>query len=282
MLNSRLHIFLLLLLCSCSNHVALPIDPEDIEPSITHSPEVTRELVETVFPTNTAHSFTTKLAPTEIPPTNLTPTVAITSIPELPMCSPIQGFALEDLPRIISVGYRPPPKGQDDRHEGVDFCFYTWKDLGSIEGKIVQAVLPGRVAAALNGTFPYGSFVIIETPGDSIPQGLRETLEMKVDESLYTLFAHLQDQSLKVELDEEVLQCQALGSVGRTGNTNAPHLHFETRIGLSGARFIGMSNFINSATSEERKNYRIWRISGLYNHFDPMDLLRWGIEFSAQ
>jgi len=139
-------------------------------------------------------------------------------------------------------------------------------------------VLSGWIAAALDGTFPYGSFVIVETPADFIPPDLRTALKMDSDESLYSLYAHLQDQSLKVRLGQEVSSCQILGFVGRTGNTKAPHLHFETRIGPQGARFMGMSNFVDSATQEERKNYRIWRIGGLYNHFDPMNLLSYGLE----
>ena len=201
-----------------------------------------------------------------------------TGAPSFSLCSPIEGFPLVDLPRIISVGYHPPPKGQDDRHEGVDFCFYRWKDLGSIEGKGAQSVLSGWIAAALDGTFPYGSFVIVETPAALIPQDLRVELKMGFNESLYVLYAHLQDQSLKVHLGQEVSSCQILGFVGRTGNTKAPHLHFETRIGPPGARFEGMSNFVDSTTEEERKNYRIWRIGGSYNHFDPMNLLSFGIE----
>jgi murein DD-endopeptidase MepM/ murein hydrolase activator NlpD len=150
--------------------------------------------------------------------------------------------------------------------------------LGAIEGKNVQSVLTGWIAAALDGTFPYGSFVIVETPGYLIPPDLRIILKMSPDESLYTLYAHLQDQSLKVHLGQQVSNCQVLGSVGRTGNTKAPHLHFETRIGPPGARFTGMSNFVDSATDEERKNYRIWRIGGAYNHFDPMTLIMYFIE----
>ena len=214
---------------------------------------------------NAPSFFTSQLTPSK------------TSIPPLEMCSPIGGITLRDLPHIISVGYLPEPKCSYPQHMGVDFCFYQWNDLGSIEGRSVQSVLSGWIAAALDGTFPYGSFVIVETPADRIPQSLRKTLKLDSDESLYALYAHLQDKSFKVHLGQEISACQILGSVGRTGNTYAPHLHFETRIGPPGARFIEMSNFTEFATDGERKNYRIW-VAGSYDPFDPMNLLTYGIE----
>jgi len=282
MWRMRLIFLLIFLLCACSDRVMLSTFTPINSPPSPHSPMTMRNSTEIQLPTSTIIALPTKFVPAAKLTSTRPPTALTIDTRAFLMCSPIEGFLIKDLPKITSVGYHPPPKGQDDRHEGVDFCFYQWKDLGPIEGKNIQSVLPGRVAAALEETFPYGNFVIIETPGDLIPRDLRETLNMNIEESLYTLYAHLQDLSLKVELDEEVTNCQTLGAVGRTGNTYAPHLHFETRIGLSGARFTGMSNFTDFATMEERKNYRIWRISGLYNHFDPMILLSWGFVSSSQ
>ena len=65
----------------------------------------------------------------------------------------------------------------------------------------------------------------------------------------------------------------AFNEVGRSGNSIIYHLHLETRIGPSDARFDSMSAFLDSASAEDRENYRKWRTSGEFRHFDPMDLL---------
>jgi murein DD-endopeptidase MepM/ murein hydrolase activator NlpD len=70
--------------------------------------------------------------------------------------------------------------------------------------------------------------------------------------------------------------CQAIGKVGKTGNTEAAHLHFEARTGPPGVQFAGMSYFTDEATKEEKRNYRWWRLSGDFLHFDPMDLFKYG------
>jgi len=61
--------------------------------------------------------------------------------------------------------------------------------------------------------------------------------------------------------------------VGMSGNAGVPHLHIETRIGPAGARFSGMRFYDTLATQQERDNYLLWRTSGVYRHFNPMDLL---------
>jgi murein DD-endopeptidase MepM/ murein hydrolase activator NlpD len=199
--------------------------------------------------------------------------------PEFQICSPLYNILREDLPRLVSEGYHPPPRSRpDDRHHGVDFAYYHWKGSGPIASTGVQAVLAGRAAMALEGTFPYGDVVIVETLETQLPEELRAALGLPPGQSLYLLYAHLQEGSLGVRLGEAVSACQVIGAVGRSGNTDANHLHLETRIGPPGATFSGMSAFTETATDEEKRNYRLWRISGKYQHFDPLKLLLYGLE----
>jgi hypothetical protein len=57
-----------------------------------------------------------------------------------------------------------------------------------------------------------------------------------------------------------------------SGNTDIPHLHLETRLGPAGTVFESMRFYSTSATIKEMENYVLWRTSGVYRHFDPMDL----------
>ena len=205
------------------------------------------------------------------------PTITLTPTAVFQICSPLPAVALRDLPKVVSDPYTGPPPGSDQRHEGTDFAYYRWKEGGAIRGTPVQAVLAGKVAMALANTFPYGNVVIIETPRDLLPGDLVERLEVPADRSLYLLYAHMEEAPL-VSLGDEVSACQPIGAVGSSGNAIAAHLHLETRTGPPGVVFLGMSRFVDDATPEEKENYRVWRVSRQFLHFDPMLLLMFGIE----
>lgn len=225
---------------------------------------------------NTAINSATPTPVTPSPNPTLTntprPSFTPTREPEFRLCSPIAANTLEELPKIVSSPYKPPKERSDERHHGVDFSYHRWKNRGSILGVGVRAALAGRVAAALEETYPFGNLVMVETGAEALPPGLIEVLEIPPGESLYLLYAHL-DQPPLVALGDEVPACQLLGAVGRSGNTQVAHLHFETRIGPPGATFLGMSRFVEGVTPMEVANYNLWRVSGTFEHFDPMLLL---------
>jgi len=231
---------------------------------------VTTQPEETVTPnpvqTTYSPSQTNRTTP-DIPLTNQETESIISFI-----CSPLKDIKITELPKIISCPYNPPPEGKDDKHQGVDFAYYHYKDQETILGEKVQSIMPGKVAASLSDTFPYGNFLIIETPYISLPTSIITSLGIAEDESIYSLYAHLNTQPY-VNLGESVEQCQSIGEVGQSGNTEASHLHFETRIGPPNQTFTSMSCFVKEATVEERANYRRWRTSGTFRHFNPMDLL---------
>jgi murein DD-endopeptidase MepM/ murein hydrolase activator NlpD len=205
------------------------------------------------------------------------PVATETSVPSFHLCSPLNGFPRDKLDKIISDGYKPPPPGSDDRHQGVDFVFHRQAgEQRNILGVSVQAVLFGTVAAAVHDSFPYGNLVIIETPYWHLPKDLVEELGIEPTESLYHLYGHLQGD-LRVELGQRVTCCQVIGTVGASGNTEAPHLHLETRIGPIGQLFPVMSAFSDGVTGEQRANYVLWRTSMVFQHFDPMRLMGYGL-----
>ena len=187
------------------------------------------------------------------------------------ICSPLAFQTLNELPEIVADPYDPPAPGHEERHHGVDFSYYRRGDRLSIMGEGIRSVFPGRVAAAVLDEYPYGNMVIVETPGEDLPAWLADKLQVDAGESLYLLYAHM-DQAPLVELGDSIEACHPLGEVGKSGDFNVEHLHLETRIGPVGTTFDGMAYYHTRTTPEERANYELWRTSGVYRHFDPMVL----------
>ncbi len=237
-------------------------------PTRTITPSPTKPMAEgTPPPLSRKYPFEGDLG-LELPLSTSSPTPASWKV-----CSPLQGYPRDRLNKIVSAPYDPPPMGSDDRHQGVDFAYHSLAGVqGSIEGVGVQSVMPGRVAASIQDSFPYGNVIIIETPYTLIPTPIVQEVDLQPGFSIYTLYAHLQEK-LEVTLGEDVSVCQLVGYVGKSGNTAAAHLHLEMRIGPASVVFEGMSAFVPGVTPEERANYMLWRMSGTFLHFDPMRIL---------
>ncbi|HEX7556279.1 MAG TPA: M23 family metallopeptidase, partial [Leptolinea sp.] len=160
------------------------------------------------------------------------------------------------------------------------------------------AVFPGKVAMADSVEKPpYGFAMIIETPLNSISQNLIQAIHIPTQpigttinnklncpdtskdiwettsKSLYTLFGHMISAPI-VKPGEDIQMGQTIGYVGNSGYSTAPHLHLEMRIGPSGVTFSNMGHYDPITTEEDRHNYCNWRVSGVFQMFDPMDLFR--------
>jgi murein DD-endopeptidase MepM/ murein hydrolase activator NlpD len=108
---------------------------------------------------------------------------------------PIQGGTVEHIFRSFGLG-----------HAAIDI---TWE---GITGTPVLAAADGVVVLSRYNYYGYGHTVIVEH-GDG----------------LHTLYAHCAE--LLVEHGETVTQGQPIATVGSTGRTVGPHLHFEVRYG---------------------------------------------------
>jgi murein DD-endopeptidase MepM/ murein hydrolase activator NlpD len=162
--------------------------------------------------------------------------------------------------------------GSDARHQGVDFAYYRRGERTSILGAGVQSIFAGRVAASITDSFPYGNVVIVETLASALPPELVTQLGIQDGESLYILYAHMGAAPL-VALGDPVTACQTLGEVGKSGNAGVPHLHLEMRLGPQNRQLASMAFYSTQTTQEERDNYVLWRMSGEFRHFDPMNVL---------
>ena len=87
--------------------------------------------------------------------------------------------------------------------------FHGGIDIAAEEGKVVHASRGGKVIYA-DASDGYGNLVII-----------------KHELGYYTLYGHLNE--ISIEMDQIIETGQAVGTVGTTGRTTGPHLHFEIR-----------------------------------------------------
>lgn len=171
------------------------------------------------------------------------------------------------MPRVMDDG-----SYKDDGHHGLDLGYYT-RDGVPFTGTPVLSALDGVIAAIIQDSPPYGGMILVETPYNKIPPQLIKNQDIPPGNSLYLLYAHLQNLST-FNLQQSVACGQPLAETGLTGFTGGPHLHFETRWGPAGASFPeGMAYYRADTTDAERANYQRWRMSGEFNLFDPLELL---------
>jgi murein DD-endopeptidase MepM/ murein hydrolase activator NlpD len=99
-------------------------------------------------------------------------------------------------------GLRPSPRAGGSRH-------HPGMDIGAPPGARVEASAAGVVTFA-GGSRGYGRMVVVDHGGD-----------------LKTVYAHL--ATIFAREGQSVRQGDLVGTVGMTGNTTGPHLHYEVR-----------------------------------------------------
>ena len=267
-------------------------------PAAPIPPDSTPQAILAPAPSLTSSAYTsTATAPADTAAPMLTNTPPPEPASNFIVCSPLEDLAIPDLYDLVTNPFVAPRPGQDNGHHGADFAYYSIKDHPQMQGTRVFAVLGGMVAAVLPDQRPYGHAVILETPVDQLPPGFLESLNLTIQptpqpadirltcpdtgfssmllnrsQSLYLLYAHLNTEP-PVVIDQLVACGQEIGQVGTSGASVNPHLHLETRLGPSGARFTSLFHYDNRATPEQMDAYCTWRVRGIFQAFDPLVLL---------
>ena len=135
----------------------------------------------------------------------------------------IQPIAITDLARISDYfGSRKDPFTRERRfHHGIDF-------VGPI-GVPVHATGSGKVITAEYSFFGYGKVIVID-------HGF----------GYKTRYAHL--HTINVNVGDEVTRGQVIASLGNSGRSTGPHLHYEVMLRNN---TVDPMNYFNDMSSEE-------------------------------
>lgn len=279
----------ILLLSACSPARTTLSPAQEVRPSETVAP---LQMTSTATPAGTA----TPTATADAAANAATAPVVPTATPAFAFCSPLADVTLAEItqPDLLKNPFQLPRPGMDDGHFGADFAYWSRGEHKQMLGLPVLSALNGRVAGLIQNRMPYGNAVIIETPLQAVPAGWLAAVPTPAPtvppapnlvcppdpsryptssaRSLYLLYAHL-DKAPLVSLEQAVTCGQPIGEVGTTGRSVNPHLHLETRVGPTGVTFAEMAHYDNAATADEMGAYCTWRVSGLFQAFDPVNIL---------
>lgn len=152
----------------------------------------------------------------------------------------IQPISIDDFRRISDYfGHRRDPfNGEMRMHRGMDFT-------GPV-GTEIYATGDGKVKEAEFNSFGYGNQVVID-------HGF----------GYKTIYAHL--RKIDVEVGDEVKRGQVIGTLGNTGRSTGPHLHYEVR--KNGKPVDPINYYFDDLTGEEYEKM----ISTLSESRKPMD-----------
>lgn len=100
-------------------------------------------------------------------------------------------------------------QGAPNRNE--NFYCYGQSVVAPANGKVVQTLknIKDNIPGEVNTNHPEGNFVIIQH---------------QINE--YSIVAHLQCDSIKVDVGDSVRRGQHIAHIGNSGNSSEPHLHF--------------------------------------------------------
>ena len=126
----------------------------------------------------------------------------------------------------------PVDKSVTKNHHGIDIG-----NLGGNGNAYVIAAKAGTVTSINTNCVSGGD----ETCGS----GYGNYVLIQHSNGLYTFYAHLHENSIRVEEGESVGQGQVLATAGSSGKSTGTHLHFEVRVGPTSSNAVDPLEYIN-------------------------------------
>ena len=126
-----------------------------------------------------------------------------------------------EAPVASSFGLRThPTDGTEAFHYGVD--------LGAPSGEKIKCAADGQVESVTSDA-EYGNYILV-----------------RHSNSIATLYAHCSE--ILPQVGDRIAKGQVIATVGATGNTTGPHLHFEIR---DGDTFLNPADFLTFPSQED-------------------------------
>lgn len=113
-------------------------------------------------------------------------------------------------------------------------------------GAKVLAVADGRVVATENNLEEQKPGVLPDPSTINIGNADGNHVILDLGHGVYAMYAHLQPGSVRVKAGDRVHRGEVLALLGNTGNTSAPHLHFQLMSGPSSLGANGLPYEIDS------------------------------------
>ena len=144
----------------------------------------------------------------------------------------------------------------------------------------MRAVADGEIVALRDGmaeSVPFQPPTTLRTPDD---YGGNSVM-LRIGPDVYAFYAHLQPGEMKVKLGDKVKAGAAIGKLGNSGNSTAPHLHFALldRPNLLTANSLpfvidgyALTGKIDAAKTGDNKTITVVPTSGTVNGAYPLVL----------
>ncbi|WP_449280371.1 M23 family metallopeptidase [Leucobacter sp.] len=127
---------------------------------------------------------------------------------------------------VLTSEYGPrshPITGEDSFHTGTDFA--------APDGTPLLAAADGTVTVA-EFSGGYGGLIVIEHQIDGT--------------TVATVYAHMWEHGIRVQVGDQVTAGQHIGDTGSSGNSTGPHLHFEVRLGGTNGEHTDPAAWLNT------------------------------------
>jgi murein DD-endopeptidase MepM/ murein hydrolase activator NlpD len=115
-------------------------------------------------------------------------------------------------------------------------CSECTEDMPSVKAHIEAGKDVGNPFSNTAWNWGFGHLVVLRMSWDDLSRSAQRILSEKDLEGgyLYALYAHLSSIDAGVVRDGVIAAGAKVGEVGKTGNADGPHLHFELRAGAKG------------------------------------------------